>query len=133
MSAVGPTRAGRRKAESLMVDTCVIKPVTGHTTNPDGTVSPTYGDPVYQGKCKLQQQSSVRYASNPNTGEHTYTVGPMELHLPLPGTGQVSTDDRVEITESFDGLNTGRTFRVQIGSRKTFATAFRLLVEEVVS
>lgn len=115
-----------------MVDACDIKPITGHTTNPDGTVTPTYGSSVYQGKCKLQQQRT-RYASNPEAGEHAYTVGPMELHLPVSGTDQVASDHHVEITDSFDSANIGRVFRISIGARKTFASALRVIVEEVTA
>jgi hypothetical protein len=35
------------------------------------------------------------------------------------------------ITASVDAANVGRVFRVKSGDRKTYATAFRPLVEEV--
>lgn len=115
-----------------MVDECVVRPIVGEVTDPvTGVVTPEYGDPVYAGRCKLQNQR-LRYPSNPEAGEHVWTVGPMELHLPVPGTGAVATGQHVEITGSVDESNVGRVFRVRIGDRKTFQSALRLLLEEVV-
>lgn len=125
---------GRKAAERLMVDTCRIRPVTGHTTNPadPGEVVATYGAAVYEGKCKIQNQR-IRYPSNPEAGEHSFTVGQTELHVPVAGSGAIATGQVAEILTALDDANVGRVFRVRIGDRKTYQSAIRLLVEEVVA
>lgn len=126
-------RRGQRAAERLMVDTCTIRPITGETTDPTtGTVTPTGGAAVYEGKCKIQQQR-LRYPSNPDAAGHNWTIGPTEIHIPVSGTGGVATGQVCEITASADPENVGRKMRVRIGDRKTHQTAIRLLVEEVVA
>lgn len=133
MSAAGRlARAGRRRAEAQMVDQCTIRPITGHgPADPDTGVVPTlYGAAVYAGKCKIQTQKP--FPSTPDAGEHLWTVGPLYLHLPVVGSEQVATGHEVVITASVgDPANVGRVFRVKSGDRKTYATAFRPLVEEV--
>lgn len=123
-------RRGRRQAEAIMSDTCTIRPITGHTTDPDtAVVTPILGAAVYTGKCKLQSQRP--FPSTPDAGEHLYTVGPLYLHLPIVGSEQVATGQEVVITASVDPANIGRIFRVKSGDRKSYGTAFRPLVEEV--
>ncbi len=131
MTAQDAALAGRRAAEALMYDTCVIRPIVGETTDPiTGVVSPVYGAPVYEGKCKLQQPKGG-YPSTPDAGEHQWTLVPLFLHLPVDGSGDVEVDHRVEITSSFDPRNMGRVLRIRSSDRKTFATASRFVVEEV--
>lgn len=120
-------RQGRRQAEALMLDACTIRPVTGLTTNPDATVSPTYGTAVYTGKCKVQNQRA--FPSNPDAGEHQFTTTPNELHLPV--TAVVATGQLVEITAAVDPVNVGRKFRIRSTDRKSLQTALRCQVEEV--
>jgi hypothetical protein len=118
-----------------MVDTCRIQRVTDTTTNPvdhptdpGGTVS-TY-ETVYEGKCKIQNQRG--YPSNPDAGGHSWTLGPLHLHLPVDGTAAVGNGHVVDVLTSFDGSNVGRVFRIRSGDRKTFQSAVRFLIEEVV-
>ncbi len=123
-------RRGQRQAEALMIDACTIRPITGHTTDPNtAVVTPTLGAPVYSGRCKIQTQKP--FPSTPDAGEHLWTVGPLYLHLPIIGSEQVKTGHEVLITASLDPANVGRIFRIKSGDRKTYATAFRPLVEEV--
>lgn len=131
MTALGAVLRGRRRAEALMRDTCTIHPIAGQTTDPDsGVVTPTLGPAVYTGKCKIQTQKP--FPSTPDAGEHVWTVGPLYLHLPVVGSEQVETGHEVVITASVgDPANVGRVFRIKSGDRKTYATAFRPLVEEV--
>jgi len=133
MSARGAAMRGRRAAEALMVDQCTIRAEsTEVTTDPDtGVVTPVPGEVVYAGKCKLQQMRAA-LPSNPEGGEHRWTMGPLELHLPVEGSATVKTDCVVEVTASIDPNNVGRRFRVRSGDRKTFATAIRFQVEEVL-
>src|SRR5690606_5450744 len=106
----------RAAAESMMRDTCRVRAVTGTTTNGDATVTPTYST-VYEGRCKIQSQRP--YPSNPNAGDHQWTLLPVELHLPVDGTGEVGTDQFVDILASADPQNVGRTFRIRSGDRKS--------------
>lgn len=131
MRALRLVHSGRRQAEALMLDTCTIRPITGQTTDPDtGVVTPTLGAAVYTGKCKIQTQKP--FPSTPDAGEHLWTVGPLYLHLPVVGSEQVATGQEAVITASVgDQANVGRVFRIKSGDRKTYATAFRPLVEEV--
>lgn len=130
MSALAAVLRGRRHAEAQMVDTCTVRPISGETTDPDtGVVTPILGAAVYAGKCKLQSQKP--FPSTPDAGEHVWTVEPLYLHLPVVGSEQVRVGHEVLITGSADPANVGRVFRVRSGDRKTYATAFRPLVEEV--
>lgn len=130
MRALRLARTGQRQAESLMVDTCRIRAATGETTDPvTGVVTPTYGDPVYEGRCKIQNQRS--FPSNPDAGEHQFTLSPNELHLPVAGSGAVATGQEVVILTSVDPVNVGRIFRIRSGDRKSLQTALRCQVEEI--
>ena len=128
MSALAAVLRGRQRAEALMLDVCTVQPVTGHTTNPDATVTPTYGAAVYSGRCKLQTQKAA-YPSTPDAGEHQFTVLPLELHLPVAAV--VAVGQLVTVTESVDPVNVGRRFRIRSSDRKTMQTALRCQVEEV--
>lgn len=131
MSVKGFVLAGRRHAEALMVDTCTVRPVTGHTTNPStGVVTPTYGAAVYTGRCKIQNQRS--FPSNPDAGEHQWTVTPNFIHIPASAAA-VDTGQVLEITAAFDPQNVGRKFHIKSGDRKSLQTAIRLIVDEVVN
>lgn len=131
MTALAAAIRGRRVAESLMLDACTIKPVTGQTTNlSTGAVTPTYGAAVYTGKCKIQNQRAA--PSTPDAGEHVWTITPTFIHLPVAANA-VDTGQVVEITASVDPLNVGRRFRVKTGDRKTLQTAIRIIVDEVVN
>ncbi|MFB9926321.1 DUF6093 family protein [Amycolatopsis halotolerans] len=126
----GLVARARRAAESLMPDTCEVVAVTGRTTNPDGSVSPTYGPPVYAGKCKIQRLRGS-FPQTPIAGEHLWTLESLELHVPVNGTAAISVDHRVRITASIESDNVGRVFRVKSDDRKSLQSAIRLQVEEV--
>lgn len=119
----------RSAAESLMIDSCDIRRITGTTTNADGSVTPTYAA-VYSGKCKIQRISGV-YPANPKAGSRQWTTAPNEVHVPQTAVG-IKPNDEIVITASFDTANVGRKFRVRVDDRKTFQSAIRLQVEEVV-
>lgn len=116
-----------------MADTITFRPVTDQTTDPTtGEVTPTYGDPVYSGKCKIQQQR-LRYPETPAAGEHQWTLGVTEIHLPVTAdAANVALDHVGEIDSSFNTSNVGRQFRVQTPDTKTYQTAIRLICEEVL-
>lgn len=130
MSITGITRRARRRAQAVrMRDSCIIRPVVGHTTNPDGTVVPEYGPAVYSGECELQVQTF--YPVTPEAGEHQWTVLQAILKLPVEGSEQVGTDQLAEMIGSFDPANVGRTFRVRSSDRQAFQASVQFLVEEV--
>lgn len=114
-----------------MLDTCRIRKVIGNTTDTTtGAVTPAYGPAVYQGKCKIQRLRGV-LPSTPDAGEHRWSLGPVELHVPVAGSAAIETGMVAEILTSVDPENVGRVFRVRLGDRKTFQSAIRLAVEEV--
>lgn len=139
--AVAALKRGRRRAESLMVDACVIRRVTGEP----GPIDPETGlrDPapttvVYplqgaqsplDGRCKIQTWEP--HEGKPESGEHVFTVQRYYVHLPI-GAGRIQVDDRVEITASEAAAQlVGRTYRVAGTHAKSLATAQRVLVDEV--
>lgn len=131
MTALGPIRRGRRAAERRMLDTCRIRPVLGVEYDPEQHRDvPVYGEPVYEGRCKLQRPRAS-LPTTPDAGEHRWTLAPLELHLPVDGTAAVSTGHTVELTASVDPANVGRVFRIRDDDRKSLQTAIRFAIEEV--
>lgn len=132
MSAVNITKRGRRAAERLMVDACAITRVTGQPgpLNPDtGVRDPAPTDTVYAGKCRVQTYEA--HESTPDSGEHVYTVQRYAIHLPV--AVDVKVDDQITVTASvLDPLLVGRSYRVVGLLHKTFATANRVAVDEIV-
>lgn len=121
---------GRRKAESLMFDKCIIRRVTGETTDREtGKVVPEYAD-MYEGKCKMQSYEGYEQAES--TAEADLTLQRMSCHLPV-GAYRINVGDIVEITASrLDPLLMGRKFRItQEAPFKTFATAYRVFVDYI--
>lgn len=125
-----------------MADTCVITrptgqpgpvdPVTGERDPaPRETVYPLPGaESPADGRCKVQ--TFEPYESTRDSGGHMYTEQRYTLHLPVAATG-IRVSDRVEITSSVaDPQMVGRVYRVAGLHHKTYATAQRLPMEEVV-
>lgn len=114
-----------------MVDTCRIERPSGLVTDPlTGVVSPAYTT-VYTGKCKVQ--SAAVQSASPVAGEHKWTVQQSAVHVPVSAAG-VRVDDRVVIVTSLnDAQLVGRVFTVRELLHKSFATAQRVSVEEVVA
>ena len=118
---------GRAAAEAGMADACVIRRVTGKTTDEvTGQVTKTYLSPnPYAGKCRVQQQVAV--ARGHDVGEdHVYVVR-FELQLPAAQTAGLRVDDEVTITASVNDPDLiGRTFIVIELAHKSEATARRI-------
>ena len=116
----------RAQAESLMLDTCTVSPVTGVN---ESTGAPTLGAAVYTGKCKVQ--TSQAQEANPEAGGATYTVQRYAVHVPVaafvPVVGHVVT---ITAAAQDAGL-VGRQYRVVALLHKSLATAQRLAVEAV--
>lgn len=123
--------AAQLRAEARMTDTCRITlpgepatdPDTGAETTPDGTV-------VYAGICKQQDGTTKPHAVDVN--DTTVTTLTPEVHIPA-GAAKVPTGCSVEIITSAERpASIGRRFRVLAPHLKTWQTAQRLPVEEVV-
>jgi uncharacterized protein DUF6093 len=122
---------GRAAAESLMVDTCVIRRIAGTSTDDNtGIETPTYAT-VYTGRCRVQQRTAS--ASAADVGEAALLMVHVELQLPMSVTG-VLTGDKVTITASvYDPDLIGQVYLVKDLFAKTHATARRLGVERRTS
>lgn len=119
---------GRELAESLMVDTCTIRRVTGTVTDPlTGIDTPTLAT-VYTGKCKVQTLDPQE--SNPDAGGHTYTIQRYRVDVPVgayrPLVGDAPTIDTATLDEHLEG----RTLRVVALLHKSMATAYRLAASD---
>lgn len=124
----------RAEAESLMTDTCTVRRDTGDTAqNPGtGTVEPVYTD-LFSSPCKVQARSLV--ALDAEVGGRTATTVRLELHLPV-ASAAVKTGDVAEITAVgalSDSTLVGREFMITAPVAKSFATARRYEVEEIVA
>lgn len=131
MSAESAVLAGRREAEALMVDECQVHrpgdPVTDYFT---GQVT-TPRTLIYEGRCKVQQ--TISQAGNASVGGHQFTVQDSRVDFPV-SAGPLQVDDVVTLTVSvLDPQLAGRVFRVGELFHKSFATAQRTRVEEVVA
>lgn len=114
-----------------MVDACTVgrpgEPVLNEGT---GVLSPSLA-PVYSGACKFQ--ATISSAANPVSGEHRFTVQDLRFDLPV-SAGPLAVNDLVTVTASLlDPQLVGRVYRVAELFHKSFATAQRSRVEEVVA
>ena len=124
----------RRQAESLMLDRGTMRRATGATTqDPDtGSTVPEFAD-QFSSKCKIQTRNLQ--ARESEVGGRTSTTVRVELHLPITAPA-VEVGDVWEMTRvdaRSDRQLLGRKFRVIAPVGKSFATARRLEVEEIVS
>lgn len=128
MAALTAVLRGRRAAERLMVDSCVIERPAGTTVNDEtGDIVPNY-DPVYDGKCKVQSREGR--ATNPEAGEAVFTVVSRQVHIPAQVV-EVRDGDVITLTGSkLAPFLVGRKYRVAGWSPDSFDTADRLPVEE---
>jgi hypothetical protein len=135
VTATSVTLRGQLAAEALMVDSCTIQRVTGTSTNDTtGVVTPTYST-IYTGKCKLQAVGSKGQApARPHVVDQAQVfLFQLELHVPMSVTG-VQADDVVTVTASLlDADLTTRVWRIRALSHKSFQTARRFTLEEVLS
>lgn len=130
-------RRGRREAERLMTDTCVIRRPTGAIgVDPDtGVATPEY-TLVYEGKCKLQTAGGIASQVVSASGDATNVGGnvpvwSLYLHLPMSAV-DCRPGDLAQITSSVDPALVGRRLRfVNLQSEKTHATARRWNVSEM--
>lgn len=128
MSASSANLRGRRKAESLMSDTCHVERSLGLVTDPVTAVVSEAWETIYSGKCKLQGRQAQ--ASEPSAGGHMFTVEQLMVHLPVSALSV--TGDRVTVLSSVMDLDlVGLKLRLTELARGTYRTADRWNVELV--
>lgn len=121
---------GRVHAEQLMTDTLRLEHPTGDTVRVDGVTVPEMVT-VWSGKGKVQSQQS--YPSQPEVGGGTMTLAVFEVHIPVGADVIPLVDDVFVVDVSRDQALTGSRFRVRVDPSKTWRTARRYNVEELVS
>jgi hypothetical protein len=124
----------RAQAESLMLDTCTVCPVTGVN---ESTGAPTLGVAIYgpsiaphYGKCKFKDPSTK--ATTAQAGGATYTVQSPEVHFPAGGLTPVVGLVVTGVSSATSTLVIGRQVRVTGRPLGSQTTALRLPVEEIV-
>ena len=125
-------RIGQRMAESLMTDSVRVTradPDGVPGWDEDGNVVEPPPLVVYEGRGKFQH--SDPYPSTPDGGEARWTTGVRQVHLPV-GTTSVQSGDVVECVGSRNERLVGLKVRVRIDGDKTWTTAVRFNVVEVV-
>lgn len=133
MSAAAALLDGRRVAEALMVDECIIRrgdgePVIDENT---GAVTDGVGATVYEGKCQVQSRTTV--AASPDAGGHSFVEVSRLVKIPA-NAADVRDDDVVEMTASLlNAFTVGKRYRVEGFTPDTYDTAARLPVKEMTS
>lgn len=114
-----------------MVDSCTASRPNGTEAQNEetGTTEPAY-DELFTSACKIQERAVV--ALDSEVGSRTATTVRLELHLPI-STDVLAALDVVEVTASADASLVGRAFTVAGPVGKTFGTARRYEVTEVVA
>lgn len=133
MTAASAVLDGRRAAESLMVDTCIISRGPGvPVIDPDsGAVTEGSGTTVYEGKCKVQSKDSA--TASPDGGGNSFVVVSRQVHIPV-NAAEVRDGDVVTLTGSLlNAFTVGKRYRVEGFTPDTFDTAARLPVKEMTS
>lgn len=125
MTAASALRKGRRMAESLMVDSVSV-------VRPSGAVDPITGAPVtsavYSGPAKVQTYEA--FEKQPELGGGTVTVQRYTIHVPV-GAYVPRVNDVVTVTAAvLDANLVGRRYVVSGLLHKSFATSYRLLVDD---
>lgn len=133
MSIASLLAAGRRKAEQLMTETWVVYSVDGETFD-QGTGQYTQTvTTIYDGPGKLQTFEA--YEQTPDAAGRTYTIMRPHLHLPVNAASALVEVDHYATcaTSALDSEQVGVTVRIAGNIHKSFLTARRFPVVEVVS
>lgn len=119
----------RDAAESLMLDSCIVRRATGgQVTDPVTGVVSDEVITVHSGRCKVQSRTAV--AAEPVAAGHKYTVEQLMIHFPVGVNCQL--DDMVTVTAAgLDASLVGLVFRLTELPRGTIRTANRWNVELV--
>lgn len=114
-----------------MVDACTVKRASGSSFNESTGRDEASFTTVYAGVCKVQSRDLV--SSDSEVGGRSQVATRLEVHLPVSAAEAVH-DDLLTITAAvYDSQLVGRVFRVVAPVGKSFATARRLEVVEVVA
>lgn len=130
MTAASAIRAGQRAALAIMTDAVTIARVGEPVTDLDtGEVVSTETE-IYSGPGRIQTYEAQE--ANPNAGGSIWTQQRYAAHVPVgscdPHVGDVVT----VVSASIDPRLAGRRYRVVALLHKTFPTAYRLGVEELL-
>ena len=130
MSAGSAALAGRRAAESLMVDTIRLERDTGATTLDPVTLeeTPVY-ETVYEGKGRWQRPDTV--AAETVAGGVEFGLGRVTVQLPISVTDAARGQRATCVAAALDPALTGSVATVLAVQSKTHATMRRLACEEV--
>jgi hypothetical protein len=131
VSAASLTARGRLAAEALMLDAGTAKRPTGPPEYVDGVDTIPYDD-LFTSACKVQTSGLSALAAE--VGARTSVAVRTELHLPA-ATAPLTVGDLFTVTtpHALSSVPTGTAYRVVAPVGKTFATARRYQVEEVVT
>lgn len=125
MSASSAVLAGRRLAESLMVDSVSIRRPTSAIDDETGLPVSTV---VYAGRGKVQTYEA--FEKTPDVGGATVTVQRYSVHVPV-GAYAPAVNDVVTVTAAtLDPNLAGREYVVQALLHKSMGTSYRLLVDD---
>lgn len=121
----------RRDAESLMVDTVTIRAesTTGSMDPETGEHTSTPGAVRYQGKGKFQDRQVQERGAE--SGAHEFITVRQEVHIPV-GVKVLEGDVVTWDASPNDPSNVGRVFRVAAPQGKSWSTAQRVPVDEIV-
>lgn len=134
---IGPSELvadGRAEAEALMIDTCVIRAASSNSSfdEASGAYVTTPGAVLYTGPCKRQSPAGVRAEIIAEAADHNSTLSRLQLHIPASAP-QIPLGALVTLTAApLEPRSIGRRWRVDGPAGKSFATAQRLNVMEVV-
>ena len=118
-------------AEQGMTDSLsLVRPTGEFVRDEDGNTVPEMVA-VWSGPGKVQSQQS--YPSQPEVGGGTITLAVFEVHIPVGADVSPRVDDVFVVEASRDQALTGSRFRVRVDPSKTWRTARRYNVEEVVA
>ena len=134
MSNATALLAGRMAAEALMTDAGIMRRPNGRTTQDPGTGSESPAlDDLFTSKAKIQTRQLQ--AQSADVGGRTAVAVQVELHLPVSAPAVQAGDvwEHTSVSSLSDMQLLGRKFRVIAPVGKTFATARRLEVEEIVA
>lgn len=131
MSALSATLQGREAAEALMLDSCVVRRLTGKTLDQTTLQYVETFAAVYEGRCRVrapnvQDREAV-------AGERTVTLRQYVVSVPVAAEG-VEVNDVVEVTASvLDPELPGTRLRVLGPAKGSTITARRFRCEEATS
>ena len=127
MTATSLLLRGRRAAEALMVDTLTVS----RPGDPDPLTGLPALTPIYTGPGKVQTYEAQE--ANPEAGGHVFTEQRYRVDIPVGSCSPAVGDVVTVAVATLDPGPPVRTYRVAALLHKTYATAQRLGVEEVVA